>query len=287
MSEEKNCPSGGTCPSGKSCEECKKEKGSEDCKLTATLAAIDRRIIVMSGKGGVGKSTVAVNLAMSLALQGKKVGLLDVDVHGPSVPKMLGLENSAPEVSEAGKILPVQIGGLKVLSIGFFLESTDAAVVWRGPMKIGVIKQFLTDADWEKLDYLVVDAPPGTGDEPLTVCQLLAGDNTSAVIVTTPQGVAATDVSKSLTFCRELNLNVAGLVENMSGFVCPHCGEITDIFSSGAGEELAAKYNVPLLGKLPIDPAVCRGGDEGTPFARYYNNTVTGKIFENITGIFL
>ena len=282
--EEKKCS---TCASGKSCEECKHEKESEDCKLQQSLAKIGKRIIVMSGKGGVGKSTVAVNLALYLALQGKKVGLLDVDLHGPSVPKMLNLEDASPELSEEGKMLPVQLGELKVLSIGFFLESTDSAVVWRGPMKIGVIKQFITDADWGELDYLVVDAPPGTGDEPLTICQLLAGDDASALIVTTPQAVSATDVSKSLSFCRELPIKVAGLVENMSSFVCPHCGEVTPIFSSGAGEELAAKYGVPLLGKLPIDPRICRGGDNGDPFVRNCEKYPALTEFEKIAGAFL
>ncbi|MCQ2378031.1 MAG: Mrp/NBP35 family ATP-binding protein [Victivallaceae bacterium] len=236
----------------------------------------------MSGKGGVGKSTVAVNLALSFALQGKKVGLLDVDIHGPSVPKMLKLESYRPEVSGAGKMLPAEIGSLKVVSIGFLLESPDSAVVWRGPMKISAINQFITDVEWGTLDALVVDAPPGTGDEPLTACQLLAGENAEAVIVTTPQQISATDVAKSLTFCRELKLNVAGIVENMSTFVCPCCGKETAIFSSGAGEELAERFGVPLLGKLPIDPIICQGGDEGTPFIRRFAASPTAAAFAKI-----
>lgn len=270
------------CSSGKSCEECKLKHDSQECKIHAALEKVGRRLIVMSGKGGVGKSTVAVNLALSFALQGKRVGLLDVDLHGPSVPKMLKLEDYRPEVSGSGKMLPAEIGSLKVVSIGFLLEHSDSAVVWRGPMKIGVINQFITDVEWGELDILVVDAPPGTGDEPLTVCQDLAGEKAEAVIVTTPQQVSATDVSKSLTFCKELGLKVAGLVENMSTFICPHCGKETAIFSSGAGEELAKKYDVPLLGKLPIDPIVCQGGDEGTPFIRRFAGSLTAASFAGI-----
>lgn len=283
----KVCPSTGTaCPSGGNCDSCGQAKqNDEEKKLQANLNKIDRRIVVMSGKGGVGKSTVAVNLALYLALQGKRVGLLDVDVHGPSVPKMLHLENAEVSLDETGKIIPIEVGGLKVLSIGFFLETPDAAVVWRGPVKIGVIRQFLADAEWGELDYLVVDAPPGTGDEPLTVCQTLGNERTQALIVTSPQGVAASDVARSLTFCRELGLPVAGIVENFSGFVCPHCGKLTDIFPGGAGEDLAAEYGVPLLAKLPIDPEICRGGDAGTPFSR--TETTTAKIFSAMAEKFL
>ena len=241
---------------------------------------IKNKLIVMSGKGGVGKSTVSVNLAFALAMQGKKVGLLDVDLHGPSVPKMLGLEDAAPE-AEDEKMIPVSIGGLKVMSVGFLLRDPDEAVIWRGPMKMGVIKQFITDVVWGELDYLVVDAPPGTGDEPLTICQLL-GEGSSAVIVTTPQQVAYQDVAKSLNFCCQLEMPVAGIIENMSGFACPHCGEITNIFSSGAGEQLAKQYGVELLGKIPIDPIICGDGDAGTPFIHYHAKTATGKAFAEI-----
>ena len=256
-----------------------------DCRIRHNLKGVRNAVVVLSGKGGVGKSTVAANLAAALALAGRKVGLLDVDVHGPSVPKMLHLENAEVSLDETGKIIPVEVGGLKVLSIGFFLETPDAAVVWRGPVKIGVIRQFLADAEWGELDYLVVDAPPGTGDEPLTVCQTLGNERTQALIVTSPQGVAASDVARSLTFCRELGLPVAGIVENFSGFVCPHCGKLTDIFPGGAGEELAAEYGVPLLAKLPIDPEICRGGDAGTPFSR--TETTTAKIFSAMAEKFL
>ncbi len=269
-----------SCSSGTDCSSCEHKKDSEECQLKATLDQIKHTIVVMSGKGGVGKSTVAANLALALALEGKSVGLLDVDVHGPSIPKMLNLENTTLQTSN-GQLLPAELGTLKVMSIAFMLESTDQAVIWRGPMKIGVIKQFLTEVAWGALDYLIIDSPPGTGDEPLSVCQFIPNAS-GAIIVTTPQAVSATDVSKSLNFCQQLNFKVLGIVENMSGFVCPKCGEHTDIFSSGAGEMLAAKYNVPLLGKIPIDPVVCRGGDDGKPFIHHYSKTVTAKAFEEV-----
>ena len=245
-----------------------------------SLAKIKNKLVVMSGKGGVGKSTVAVNLAMALAMEGYSVGLLDIDLHGPSVPKMLKLEDEAPEAAD-DRMIPVSFGGLKVMSVGFLLRDPDEAVIWRGPMKMGVIKQFITDVAWGELDYLVVDAPPGTGDEPLTICQLL-GPEAGAVIVTTPQQVAAVDVAKSINFCCQLEMPVVGIIENMSGFACPHCGEITEIFSSGAGELLAQKFGVELLGKIPIDPAVCRDGDAGTPFIHHDAKTATGRAFAAI-----
>ena len=249
------------------CASCANREKEEACALAESLGRIGRKIVVMSGKGGVGKSTVAVNLACTLARAGRKVGLLDIDVHGPSTPKMLGLEDARPEVDENNKIIPAESEGVKVISIGFMLDHDDDPVVWRGPVKIGVIRQLLTDVAWGELDVLVVDCPPGTGDEPLTVCQTIAGKGAAAVIVTTPQKVSASDVSRSINFCKELKFPVAGVIENMSGFVCPKCGEVTPIFASGAGEELAKKYGIRFLGKLPIDPAICAGGDSGEPFA--------------------
>ena len=245
-----------------------------------SLAKIKNKLVVMSGKGGVGKSTVAVNLAIALAMEGYATGLLDIDLHGPSVPKMLKLEDEAPE-TDGERMIPVSFGGLKVMSVGFLLRDPDEAVIWRGPMKMGVIKQFITDVLWGELDYLVVDAPPGTGDEPLTICQLL-GPEAGAGIVTTPQQVAALDVAKSVNFCCQLEMPVVGLIENMSGFVCPHCGEVTEIFSAGAGEALAQKFGIELLGRIPIDPAICRDGDEGTPFIRHDANTPSGRCFADI-----
>ncbi|MBE6367783.1 MAG: Mrp/NBP35 family ATP-binding protein [Lentisphaerae bacterium] len=258
------------------CSSCNHDCGDENRKMQAALGKIKNKIVVMSGKGGVGKSTVAVNLAVALALSGKKVGLLDVDIHGPSVPQMLNLQNTGV-MMDGDKILPQEIGSLKVISLGFMIDDPDGAIVWRGPMKIGVIKQLVGDVEWGELDYLVIDSPPGTGDEPLTVCQLIS--DASAIIVTTPQQVAANDVAKSLNFCKQLEFNVLGLVENMSGLVCPHCKEVVELFPGNAGEELSEKFGVKLLAKIPLDPAVAHGGDAGTPFVQRFAKTVPGKIF--------
>ena len=268
------------CPSGKSCESCGGKCHDDTRKVHENLLGVKHIYLVLSGKGGVGKSTVAVNLAMSLMLQGKQVGLLDVDFHGPSIPKMLGLEGSQL-YGEDEKLLPVPLDNLKVMSIGFTLPDQDHAVVWRGAMKHGIIKQLLGDVLWGDLDALVIDTPPGTGDEPLSICQLLPNAD-GAILVTTPQQVSATDVSKSLNFLSQLSFPVLGIVENMSGFVCPHCGEITEIFSKGAGEELAKKYGVPFLGRLPIDPKVCEGGDSGVPFVQRYEDSVVAKEFQKV-----
>ena len=252
----------------------------EQQALEQQLGRIKHKILVMSGKGGVGKSTVAANLAISLVLEGKSVGLLDVDIHGPSIPKMLKLEDATVQVRD-GIIQPVEKAGLKVMSIGFLLKDRDDAVIWRGPMKMSVIKQFLKDVAWGDLDYLVIDAPPGTGDEPLSICQLAAPVD-GAVIVTTPQDVATADVRKSINFCKQLTLPVLGVVENMSGFVCPHCSTVTDIFKSGGGERMAADMGVPFLGRIPLDPAVGTACDDGKPFIYHYSRTETAKAFERV-----
>lgn len=277
MSETTNETS---CPSGKSCSTCGGKCADEKRKLHDNLLGVKHILLVMSGKGGVGKSTVATNLAMSLALEGYSTGLLDIDLHGPSIPKMLGVED-AELTTDGEKLLPVMAGNVKVMSVGFSLSSPDQAVIWRGPVKYSVIQQLLSEVAWGELDYLVIDAPPGTGDEPLTVCQLLP-EADGAIVVTTPQQVAATDVSKSLNFLEQVKYHVVGIIENMSGFACPHCGEVTQIFSQGAGEELAAKYQVPFLGRLPIDPQVCQAGDAGKPFVYSYSKTATAKAFEQI-----
>jgi len=249
------------------------EQYRERIQIEQRLCSIKNKVIVMSGKGGVGKSTTAVNLALALAKEGKKVGLLDVDIHGPSVPKMLGAENIRPRGNE-NSMLPIDCHGLKVMSIGFLLPKQSDAVIWRGPMKTKVIQQFIRDVEWGELDYLVVDCPPGTGDEPLSILQLL-GKNTRAVIVTTPQEVAVIDVQKSITFCRQLDLPVIGVIENMSGFVCPHCGEVADIFKSGGGERMAKEMEVPFLGKIPVDPAMVEAGDSGVPYVVAYKGSPT------------
>lgn len=230
-------------------------------KLQSRLCRVKHKIVVLSGKGGVGKSTVAVNLAAGLMMAGHKVGLLDVDIHGPSIPTMLGLEGRTPQGNQE-ELVPLEVNGLKVMSAGFFLGSQDDAIIWRGPMKANAIRQFLQDVAWGDLDYLVVDSPPGTGDEPLSVCQLIKNLD-GAVIVTTPQKVAAVDVRKSITFCRQLKVPVIGVIENMSGFACPKCGEVTPILGSGGGQRMSSEMGVPFLGSVPIDPSVAMAGDSG------------------------
>jgi ATP-binding protein involved in chromosome partitioning len=254
----------------------------EDQKVNERIMKITHKVLVLSGKGGVGKSTVAVNLAVALAAAGKRVGLLDVDVHGPSVPKLLGVDGM-PLHGGKDTIYPFAVGeNLKVMSIGFLLRSADDAVIWRGPMKFNVIKQFLSDVEWGELDYLIVDSPPGTGDEPLSVVQLIQNAD-GAVIVTTPQDVAVIDVRKCINFCRQVSLPVIGVIENMSGFICPKCGERTDIFKSGGGEHMAMDMGVPFLGRVPVDPAIVSASDEGKPYLVSFPNTEAGKIFAAIT----
>ena len=258
-----------------------KQMQAEKEQIRQKLKRIKHQILVLSGKGGVGKSTVAVNLAVSLALSGKSVGLLDIDIHGPSVPKILNLETKAVQAI-GDTILPVQmIENLKVMSIGFLLRGKDDAVIWRGPMKYQMIKQFLKDVDWGSLDFLIVDSPPGTGDEPLSVVQLLE-DADGAIIVTTPQDVALSDVRKCITFCRDLRLPVLGVLENMSGFICPKCGQKTDIFRSGGGESMAKQMGVPFLGRIPIEPQIVQACDFGKPFVFHYSQSKTAKTFQRI-----
>lgn len=232
--------------------------------LDKKMCSIKHKIIVMSGKGGVGKSTTAVNLALALVQHGYKVGLLDIDLHGPSVPKMCGLEGRFPKADENG-IQPLETSGLKLMSLGFLLRSVGEAAIMRGPMKTGTIRQFLAEVNWGELDYLVLDCPPGTGDEPLSAIQSV-GKNSAAVVVTTPQDVALIDVEKSLNFCLKMKLPVIGLIENMSGFICPHCGEKTDLFKSGGAVKLAEKTGTPLLGSIPFEPKIVLSGDSGKPY---------------------
>ena len=254
---------------------------AERQELEKRLCLIEHKLLVLSGKGGVGKSTVAANLAVSLARTGKKVGLLDIDVHGPSIPRLLGLEGSQILGSEEG-MLPVKLmGNLAVMSIGFLLRGRAEPVIWRGPMKYGVIRQFLKDVTWGELDYLVVDSPPGTGDEPLSVAQLV-GSGAGAVIVTTPQDVAIADVRRCVSFCNRLSVAVIGIVENMSGYVCPNCGESIDIFKTGGGEALAEEMRVPFLGKIPIDPQIVISGDTGNPLSEEHDRTPGGAAFAEI-----
>ncbi|NLX19128.1 MAG: Mrp/NBP35 family ATP-binding protein, partial [Desulfobulbus sp.] len=238
----------------------------QDIAITRSLGKIKNKILVMSGKGGVGKSTVAVNLALCLAKKGHKVGLMDVDIHGPDVVRMLNLTGTLEAPANPDDLIPPLAfnENLKVVSLEYMMKDRDDAIIWRGPLKIQAIRQFLADMDWGELDYLIVDAPPGTGDEPLTVAQTIPGVH--AVVVTTPQAVALADVRKSINFCKAVNMPIVGVVENMAGFVCPHCGETADIFSKGGGEQTARDFDLPFLGRVPMDPRVVVAGDTGMPY---------------------
>ena len=238
-------------------------KDEEEHRLRQRMARIRRRLVVVSGKGGVGKSTAAANLAVALSARGHRVGLLDVDIHGPSILKILGCEGASP-LSDGQSMLPVEVRDrLTLMSIGFLIGNKTDAVIWRGPVKYKVIQQFLCDVAWGNLDYLVVDCPPGTGDEPLSVAQLI-GRPAAAVVVTTPQELAIAEVRRCITFCRKADLPVAGVLENMSGYVCPQCGVHTDLFGTGGGERLSQEMSVPFLGRIPIDPRIVGCGDAGS-----------------------
>jgi len=259
------------------------ERELEELMLQGRMRDIGRKLLILSGKGGVGKSTVAANLAVSLAAAGKTVGLLDVDIHGPSIPKLMGLEGRRPTMDGA-QVGPLQVAdNLKVMSIAFLLDSHTDAVIWRGPRKYGVIRQFLKDVAWGQLDYLVVDSPPGTGDEPLSVAQLV-GSPAGAVIVTTPQDLSISDVRRCVSFCNALSLPVVGIVENMSGLICPHCGERINLFKTGGGQALAEEMNVPFLGRIPIDPQIVASGDSGTPFVQAFPDSAAAKAFADVIG---
>jgi len=263
-------------------------EGNGKYERNEIMENITHKFIVLSGKGGVGKSSIAVNLAVWLSMQGKSVGLLDIDIHGPSIPKLLNLEGRNVQ-AEGNKIKPILYNDtLKIMSIGFLLQNESDALIWRGPMKHNVIKQFVTDVSWGNLDYLVVDCPPGTGDEPLSIAQLL-GKIDGAVIVTTPQQLAVVDVKKCITFCRQLKLPVLGVIENMSGFICPHCSNQIDIFKGDGGKQMARDFGVPFLGSIPMDPALARACDSGKPFINFDSQNPTaqaiGLAFEPLLGL--
>jgi Mrp family chromosome partitioning ATPase len=256
-------------------------KENVDLKITKNLSKIKHKIIVLSGKGGVGKSTVSANLAFALSKKGYNVGLLDSDFHGPSIPKILGIENKKPAPTATG-FDPVSVSPkLKVMSVGLLLEDNDSPVIWRGPLKMGVAKQFIGDVNWGELDYLIIDLPPGTGDEPLSIAQLIPNSD-GAVIVTTPQDVALVSVRKSINFVKKMNMPVIGIIENMSGFICPHCKKSVDIFKTGGGLKAARELQVSFLGKVPIDPNIVLTGDSGEPFLNKNASTDAGKAFVNI-----
>jgi Mrp family chromosome partitioning ATPase len=259
------------------------EELREDLMLADTLGRIENTLMVLSGKGGVGKSTVAVNLAAALAASDRQVGLLDIDIHGPSVPMLLKLEGTVAASRSPKGLVPVRYNdNLKVMSIEFLLQDqAQEAVIWRGPVKHRMIWQFLAEVDWGDLDFLVVDAPPGTGDEPLSICQM-APPRSQAVIVTTPQQVALKDVKKSIRFCRELGMPIFGVIENMSGFVCPDCGASHDLFSTGGGEMLARETGFRFLGRIPLDPRLMAASDDGKPFVLDHPDAPAAKAFDEI-----
>lgn len=257
----------------------KSKTGSKE-KIAKVLENVKRKIAVMSGKGGVGKSTVATNLAAGFSIRGNEVGIMDCDMHGPSVLKLLDLQEKKP-TAEENLINPLKTDfGLKVISLGSFLPESDSPVIWRGPMKMKAIQQFLGDVNWGNLDYLLFDLPPGTGDEPLSIAQLIP-DPDGTVIVTTPQEVALQTIRRAVNFADEVGLPVLGLIENMSGFVCPKCGENVDIFKSGGGEELASELDIPFLGKIPLDQKIVESGEAGRPIV-LDSEPDSSKVFNSI-----
>ncbi len=244
------------------------------------MSKIKHKIAVISGKGGVGKSTVTVNLAAAFAKRGYAVGILDADIHGPSVPKLLGLTGQQVRIGPPGVFPIIGALGIKVVSIDFFLPET-VPTIWRGPLKMGAIRQFLEDMTWGDLDVLFIDLPPGTGDEPLTIAQFLP-EMDGVVIVTMPSELSSSIVKKAITFALRLNMPIIGVVENMSGFICPHCGQKTEIFRSGGGRKIAEEAGIAFLGSIPIDPAVGVEADQGKPFVVVDAESAASKAFAEI-----
>ncbi|MBU4312222.1 MAG: Mrp/NBP35 family ATP-binding protein [Candidatus Omnitrophica bacterium] len=260
----------------------KQKELEQEERLKSNLSRIKNKLLIISGKGGVGKTTVAVNLAYGLAIKGYKTGVLDVDIHGPNIAKMLGIEDKKLVSSESG-IEPVMVlSNLKAISLALVGYDVNQPVIWRGPLKMIAIKQLLSDVNWGELDYLIIDSPPGTGDEPLSVCQLIP-DLNGAIVVTTPQDVAILDSKKSVLFAVQLNVPVLGIIENMSGFVCPHCGKEVDLFGMGGGEKAAENLKVPFLGRIPLEPLMIKSGDSGKPFIHFNKDRNTAKILDEIT----
>ena len=282
MDEEK-CENGATCETcnqSSSCTQHEKEVHAQE-RLNSRLSHIKHRILVMSGKGGVGKSTVSTNLAVALSLDGFNVGLLDADIHGPNIPKMLGIE-SGHVVGSGTEMAPVEVfPNLKVISMAFFIGDPDNPVVWRGPLKHNAISQFVGEVEWGNLDFLIVDLPPGTGDESLSVAHVIKNVD-GAIIVTTPQDVALLDSRKAVTFSRMLSIPVIGIVENMSGLECPHCHKEIPLFKTGGGEKAARDLKVPFLGRIPIDPEMVTDCDRGMPFVMSHPKSEAAKAFRQI-----
>ena len=275
-----NAKQGSSCPSQGGQQDIAARQKLEDEAIKVSLSKIKHKIFVLSGKGGVGKSSISANLAASLSKKGYKTGLMDVDVHGPSIAQMLGLTELL-DISESKLLMPKQINGnLKVVSVQALMQDKDQAIIWRGPAKSGMIRQFVSSVDWGELDFLIIDAPPGTGDEPLTVVQTIP--EALGIIVTTPQEVALADIRKSISFCKTVHLKTLGIVENMAGFKCPHCNEPIDLFSSGGGEKTAKAQGLTFLGSIPFDTDVVTSGDSGVPIMLQDKETRFSKGFDTI-----
>jgi ATP-binding protein involved in chromosome partitioning len=260
-----------------------KANGNNDEAVKQALSKIKHKFLVMSGKGGVGKTSVAVNLSMSLAEKGYKVGLMDVDIHGPDVPRMLGL-TGIKAGSKGEKLEPMRYSdNLSAISIEGILPDNDTAVIWRGPLKHAAITQFISEVNWGDLDYLIIDSPPGTGDEPMSVAQTVP--DARAIVVTTPQEVALSDVRKSINFCKKLNMEIFGVVENMSGYACPHCGGGIDPFGTGGGEKTAKQFGIKFLGRIPFDPNMVKSADIGDAFQLSYKDSPVTKALNDIADL--
>jgi len=258
----------------------KQVQAEQDIAVKQSLKKIKHKMIVMSGKGGVGKSSTSVNLAIALANKDFNVGIMDVDLHGPDIPRMLGLRGT-PELNDHNKLNPMSYSkNLKVISIEAFTPNKDDAIIWRGPLKFSAIRQFIGDVDWGELDFLIIDSPPGTGDEPLTVAQTIS--DAKAVIVTTPQEVALADVRKSINFCKTVKMEIFGLIENMSGFACPHCGEMIELFGTGGGERTAQEMGIQFLGRIPFDPGVVACGDSGACYQEIHNDSAVTRAYAEV-----
>jgi ATP-binding protein involved in chromosome partitioning len=258
----------------------KDPQAAQEAAVKKSLDQIKNKFLVMSGKGGVGKTSTSVNIATALANKGYKVGLMDVDLHGPDIPRMLGFKGML-DVSPNGKLAPFKFSdNLSAVSIEALTPDKDSAIIWRGPVKYSAIRQFVADVDWGELDFLIIDSPPGTGDEPLTVAQTIPG--AKAVVVTTPQEVSLADVRKSINFCNVVKMEIFGMLENMSGYACPHCGEPVELFGQGGGERTAKTLGIPFLGRIPFDPNMVACGDAGESYQQKYADSPVTQAFGEI-----
>ena len=252
-------------------------QAEREANVNTTLAKIKHKVIVMSGKGGVGKTSTSVNLSIALAKKGFKVGIMDVDLHGPDVPRMLGMQGLL-DLNAKKKLTPMAYShNLGAVSVESLTTGKDDAIIWRGPIKFSAIQQFIADVEWGDLDFLIIDSPPGTGDEPLTVAQIIS--DAQAIIVTTPQEISLADVRKSISFCRTVKMEIFGIIENMSGLVCPHCDEKIELFGSGGGERMAQSMGLDFLGRIPIDPNMVKCADAGVSYQEQYNDSPVSQAF--------